>query len=192
MNVLIELSEKEQKSIAKLSELKRDLTSGELNNLDEVYASEKWEGLKEKLDAKIQKIIGPVNPVNNEFLYQRITGFSQKIEKKVKDARLKMSSFFRQIKDKSSQVVATKRQGRRLNIPSFGIVDFIRKYDPIFNKNVPTGGGRRQRARRTLKNVIRRTMKNTKFKANKKPPMYKSFKKRVGMKYKTRMTRVKK
>jgi hypothetical protein len=192
MNVLIELSEKEQKSIAKLSELKRDLTSGELNNLDEVYASEKWEGLKEKLDAKIQKIIGPVNPVNNEFLYQRITGFSQKIEKKVKDARLKMSSFFRQIKDKSSQVVATQRQGRRLNIPSFGIVDFIRKYDPIFNKNVPTGGGRRQRARRTLKNVIRRTMKNTKFKANKKPPMYKSFKKRVGMKYKTRMTRVKK
>jgi len=186
VNALIELSEKEQKSIFKISELKRDLTSDEIANLDTVYAVSKSEELKRKLDAKMQKILG-----SSSFLSDRINQFTQKIATKVDETRTKMSTFFGKIKAKFGQATA-QRTGRRTTIKSFGIVDFIRKHDPIFSRQPPATVGGRRRARRTFKNHPKRTIKNKKNKVVQKKSGIKSFKKRVGVKYKNRMTRIKK
>ena len=186
LTALIQLSELEQKSILKIIELKRDATTAELGKLDSIYSNSNTIAFQTKLEDKIKRIInspisGPLSP--------KIAEFSSKINQKVTETKVRMRSFFDKIKEKASTVATSARQSsRRVALPSFGIVDFIKRYDPYLNPK-PNNGGRR-RARRTFKKYIKRTMKNYKGKGSVKKSGIKSFKKRIGVKYK--MTRTNK
>jgi hypothetical protein len=181
---LIQLSELEQKSILKIIELKRDATTAELGKLDSIYSNSNTIAFQTKLEDKIKRIIN--SPISGP-LSSKIEEFSRKINQKVTETKVRMRSFFDKIKEKASTVATSARQSsRRVALPSFGIVDFIKRHDPYLNRN---NGGRR-RARRTFKKYIKRTMKNYKGKGSVKKSGIKSFKKRIGVKYK--MTRTNK
>jgi hypothetical protein len=183
---LIQLSELEQKSILKIIELKRDVTTAELGKLDSIYSNSNTIAFQTKLEDKIKRIIN--SPISGP-LSSKITEFSSKINQKVTETKVRMRSFFDKIKEKASKIATTPtRQIRQVAFRSFGIVDFIKRHDPYLNRN---NGGRR-RARRTFKKYIKRTMKNYKGKGSVKKSGIKSFKKRIGVKYKNKMTRTNK
>ena len=160
INLLIELSEKEHKSIFKLSETKRDLTSDEIAKLDKVYSSPVYATLQPILENKINKLLG-IGAGAVAVLTDKVKFASDKITKSVKKSREIMSKYLKTMKTRIGQSNSSSREKRVKKENPLGIVEFVGKHDSNFTE--VTNGGRR-RARRTLKKKSNKTIKKIKMK----------------------------